>query len=118
MCHKDIKIISSIKEGSLINCECGSYTFKFNNIIFEFTENELKSFKKYLMKINVDYWEKQCICNISTCRKIPIITSQGNLLLIFNRLEFEKIKKIIFPNKKSNFDLLNHKDLQLTICEN
>ena len=53
MCHKNIKIISSIKEGSLIKCECGSYTFKFNNIIFEFTENELKSFKKYLMKINV-----------------------------------------------------------------
>lgn len=118
MCHKNIKIISSIKEGSLIKCQCGSYTFKFNNIIFEFTEYELRSFKKYLMKINVDYWENQCICNISTCRKIPIITSQGNLLLIFNRLEFEKIKKIIFPNKKSNFDLLTHKDLQLSICEN
>ncbi|MDG2396899.1 MAG: hypothetical protein P8M03_04535 [Flavobacteriaceae bacterium] len=104
MCYNNTKIISQIKEGSLILCECGLYTFSYNNLLFEFSKRELQGFKNYLSKISISEWEKKCNCS-ENCRKISIPTNQGNLLLVFNISEFENMKTLFFPkgNKKNIF---------------
>lgn len=102
MCHQ-IKIISRIKKGHLSICEeCNMYHLTFNNLFFEFTEDEFKSFKRHLSLLEIDYWENKYSCQVIN-RKIPIPTLQQNLVLIFNRREIEDLKVLIFAKSASSF---------------
>ena len=69
MCKK-IKIISETKNGSLILCNCGRYHFTYNNLLFEFSGNEIRAFKKFLTSISVSYWKKQFSCAVNCKSKI------------------------------------------------
>ena len=96
MCNK-IKIINQTSVGSLSKCSCGLYVLQFNNVFLEFDKYELLSFKKYISFINTEYWDSQIdSCNSTVSRKIPIITRQKNLFLIFNKSEFNALKYLLF----------------------
>ncbi len=96
MCNK-IKIINQTNVGSLSKCSCGLYVLQFNNVFLEFDKYELLSFKKYISFINTEYWDSQIdLCNCTVSRKIPIMTRQKNLFLIFNKSEFNALKFLLF----------------------
>ena len=96
MCNK-IKIINQTNVGFLSKCSCGLYVLQFNNVFLEFDKYELLSFKKYISFINTEYLDSQIdSCNCEFSRKIPIITRQKNLFLIFNKSEFNALKFLLF----------------------
>ena len=96
MCNK-IKIINQTNVGSLSRCKCGLYVLKFNNVFLELDKDELVSFKKNISIINIEYWDSQIdSCNCTVSRKIPIMTRQKNLFLIFNKSEFNALKFLLF----------------------
>ena len=47
------------------------------------------------------YWESQ-FENTAIKRKIPIPTCQENLILIFDKIEFNALKSLFFNKKDSN----------------
>ncbi len=101
MCHK-IKILSKVKSGTLSLCkQCAIYHLEFNNIYFEFTTKELLNFKEFMRTINLGYWEEKYSCSMIK-RKIPIPSTQNNLILMFNRQEVIELKALLFFNEKEN----------------
>ncbi len=109
MCSK-IKIINQTNLGSLTKCECGLYVLQFNNVFLEFNKDELLSFKKYISIINNEYWDSQIDSHNSTIsRKIPLLTRQKNLFLIFNKSEFNALKFLLFGKVCIELDDLTNK---------
>ena len=109
MCNK-IKIINQTNVGSLSKCTCGIYVLQFNNVFLEFDKYELLSFKKYISIINNEYWDSQIdSCNKTISRKIPLLTRQKNLFLIFNKAEFNALKFLLFGKDFTEFDELTNK---------
>ncbi len=96
MCSR-IKIINQNNVGSLSKYTCGLYVLEFNNVFLEFDKYELLSFKKHVSIINKKYWDSQIdSCNSIISRKIPLVTRQKNLFLIFNKTEFNALKFLLF----------------------
>ena len=109
MCKK-IKIINQTNVGSLSKCTCGVYVLQFNNVFLEFDKYELLSFKKYISIINNEYWDSQIdSCNKTISRKIPLLTRQKNLFLIFNKTEFNALKFLLFGKDCIELDDLTNK---------
>ena len=109
MCNK-IKIINQTNVGSLSKCSCGLYVLQFNNVFIEFEKYELLSFKKYISIINTEYWDYQIDSyNCTFSRKIPIMTRQKNLFLIFNKSEFNALKFLLFGKDCIELDDLTFK---------
>ena len=109
MCNK-IKIINHTNVGSLSKCTCGIYVLQFNNVFLEFDKYELLSFKKYISIINNEYWDSQIDSHNSTIsRKIPLLTRQKNLFLIFNKSEFNALKFLLFGKDCIELDDLTNK---------
>ena len=109
MCNK-IKIINQTNVGSLSKCSCGLYVLQFNIVFIEFDKYELLSFKKYISIINTEYWDYQIDSyNCTFSRKIPIMTRQKNLFLIFNKSEFNALKFLLFGKDCIELDDLTFK---------
>ena len=109
MCNK-IKIINQTHVGSLSKCTCGLYVLQFNNVFLEFDNYELLSFKKYISIINNEYWDSQIdSLNSTISRKIPLLTRQKNLFLIFNKTEFNALKFLLFGKDCIELDDLTNK---------
>ena len=109
MCNK-IKIINQTNVGSLSKCTCGIYVLQFNNVFLEFDKYQLLSFKKYISIINNEYWDSQIDSHNSTIsRKIPLLTRQKNLFLIFNKSEFNALKFLLFGKDCIELDDLTNK---------
>ncbi len=118
MCHK-IKILSKVKSGTLSLCkQCAIYHLEFNNIYFEFSIKELQHFKEYMLTIDLEYWEEKYSCNMIK-RKIPIPSTQQNLVLMFNRQEMSELKSLLFFNqKKDTLPMLDIYDIDYTLILN
>ena len=115
MCLKS-RIIINHPDGYLASCQCGIFSLSFKNIYLELTLNELNSFKEYIKSVNIDYWQCELSCHPQCKRKIPIPTSQINLMLVFTKEEFISLKDIVFVNQnklKNNlrYKLLNNYNL-------
>ena len=117
MCH-NIKTIAKVKSGELSMCKrCNVYHLSFNNLFFEFTTEELNSFKKYLFLLEIDYWEHKYDCS-KIKRKIPIPSMQQNLFLMFNRQEIEELKSLFYKQENNSFASLNVDDIDYTYILN
>lgn len=117
MCHKT-KIISSSKNGELAVCNgCKIYGLTFNNLFFQFKLEELIQFKKYILKVDVEYWLTY-YANTTQKRKIPIQTYHQNLIVFFDVYEFEELKVLL--KIKSNFkkEVLSPEDVDYTLILN
>jgi hypothetical protein len=117
MCQK-LKIISSVKNGELSICEgCNNYSLTFNNIIFQFNKNQLLQFRKYVSRIDIDYWLKYSACK-NEKRKIPIQTSINNLILVFDFFEINELKKLLDIYKVVKNGVLSPEDIDYTFVLN
>lgn len=97
MCH-NIKTLSKNYQGQLDHClNCNVYQLLFNNIYLEFTEREIKAFQKFVVEIDIEYWNA-CCERAFLKRKIPIQTQQQNLVLMFDQQELNALKDLIFQH--------------------
>jgi hypothetical protein len=98
MCQ-GLKIISKVRSGELTFCKsCNCYHLEFNNLYFELNAFDLKKLKNFLLKIDVDYWERQ-YTHTNFKRKIPITSVHHNIVLMFNRYEIEELKTLLLKQK-------------------
>ena len=51
-------------------------------------------------------------------KAIPIPTNQHNLILVFNRAEFEELKTLLNFENDFNFKSLSSKEIKNNFCEN
>ena len=117
MCQKS-KIISSVKSGELAICEgCNNYSLTFNNIVFQFSKNQLIEFREYVFQIDIDYWLEYSSCSTQR-RKIPIQTHNQNLILVFDFFEINELKKLLGIFKLDKNDVLSPEDIDYTLILN
>lgn len=94
MC-KHLKILSRSKNGLLIFCQHNHmYQLLFNNLNFNFTQDEFESFQRYMYTLEADYWEQEFKHSIYD-KRIPIPTIQSNLLILLNKAEVMELKQLI-----------------------
>jgi len=101
MC-KSIRIISQSRYGQLSKCEkCNSFNLTYNNILFEFTNEEFENFKRFLNALELESCKKRY--NISYRRRnIPVQTYQQNLFLVFSSKEIKELMKLVAINNDTN----------------
>lgn len=105
MCQ-NIKYLSKSLNGNLIQCNNSkNYQLYYKNLTFNLTPFELESFKTYLLKIDISYWEKEYENSIYD-KKIPIPTLQINLILLIDRHElYELVNLLNFKQQEAYLTL-------------
>ncbi|WP_422107904.1 DUF6686 family protein [Winogradskyella sp.] len=95
-----MKLLSKVKSGDLWYCKnCQSFHLVFNNLFLALNRGELKRLKSYIDGLEIDYWEHKYACS-DLCRKIPLPTTQDNLVVMFNRQEVIELRHLLsFLNK-------------------
>jgi hypothetical protein len=117
MCQKS-KIISRVKNGELSMClNCKNYNLVFNNIFFQFDKVQLKQFREYISKIEIEYWLDFSACSTQR-RKIPVPTFHENLILVFDNFEIEALKKLLGIKKSQLNNVLSPGDIEYTLILN
>lgn len=117
MCHK-IKILAKGKSGVLSLCDqCAIFHLEFNNVYFEFTQEQFKHFREYVLNIDADYWEDRYSCN-AIRRKIPIPSMQENLVLMFNKQEIKQLTALLFYGESQHMSLLEIADIDYNLILN
>jgi hypothetical protein len=97
MCQS-IKVLSTVKSGELSFCEnCKLFHLVFNNLFFAVTTEELERLKSYIDGLEIGYWEHKHACS-KMRRKIPLPTTQGNLVIMFNRQEVKELRTLLSYN--------------------
>jgi len=101
MCEKLIKI----KEndcGELHYCKsCDMYHLIFKNFHFILSIKEYQDLKNHIDDIDIEFWLDK-FGDTKVKRKIPIATSQENLILVFDIYEFIALKSLFFNQSKVN----------------
>ena len=93
------------------------YSLTFNNIFFQFTNEQLKKFKSYVTQIDVDYWLDYNGCSTKK-RKVPIPTSHQNLILIFNIHEIQELKILLGIEKNNSIKIVAPEDIDYPLILN
>jgi hypothetical protein len=117
MCEKT-KIISRVKNGELSMCRCcKNYNLVFNNIFFQFEENQLNKFKEYISKIDIEYWLD--FSSFTTQRrKIPVQTFNQKLILVFDNYEINELKILLGIKNTQRVSTLSPGDIDYTLILN
>jgi hypothetical protein len=115
MC-KSIKILAKVKSGDLSYCaSCKVFHLIFNNLFFELSHQDFGKLKSYINHIEVGYWEHKHACP-KIKRKIPLPSSQENLVMVFNRQEITELGKLLNYQQYSSTDkLLNIDDIDYNL---
>lgn len=118
MCQSII-IISQSRYGQLTKCEkCNSFNLTYNNILFEFTIEELESFKNFLKAVKLESCEKRYKIAYRK-RNIPIETYQQNLYLIFSSKEIKDLIKLVsVANNSENYEFLSFNKIDYKLQPN
>ena len=104
MCEKLITIKKN-DCGELHYCPANQlYHLMFNNIHLILYEEQYKSLKKYVSEIQMRFWLDK-FSDTLVKRKIPIPTSQENLILVFDIQEFIQLKSLL-SNHQNHEDIL------------
>ena len=113
-----VKIIGKVKSGELTVCtNCNHYHLTFNNIFFEFTENEFNQFKKYIFQLDTTYWNKNYPSS-KVKKNIPIPTLQKNLVLLFDQAEIEELRNLFSAQCYPNYQRINSSEIDYTHLKN
>jgi hypothetical protein len=116
--YQKSKILSRVKNGELSVCnDCQNYNLVFNNLFFQFNEEQLNKFREYVSKIEISYWLGFSYYS-SQRRKIPVETFHQNLILIFDYHEIEELKILLGINKRDSFDILAISDVDYNLILN
>ena len=101
MCEKLIKI----KEndcGELHYCEsCNTYHLLYKNFHFVLNIKEYQALKNHINDIDIEFWLDK-FGETKVKRKIPVATSQENLILVFDIYEFIALKSLFFNQQQVN----------------
>ena len=117
MCNS-LTTIARVKSGILTFCKaCNMYHLEFTNIYLEFTKEQFEEFKAYLLTIEIAYWEHK-YAGVNIKRKIPIPTTQNNLILLFNRYEIEELITLFCSTPTSKKVLLDVSQIDYTLVMN
>jgi len=101
MAHK-IEIISRNYNGELSYCTCcKTYHLHFNNLYFEFSEEELNNFKQIIC-FSEDLVADMPANKRMMKRHIPIETGQVNMVLMFNFKEIKALRGLLFFQEKTS----------------
>lgn len=101
MCQ--FKVIRKSTNGILLFCEYSNkFQLSYKNILLDLSSYELLQFIKYLKKIDCHYWEQEYMNSIYE-KKIPIPTTQKNLMLMMTVSEIEEILFLLDKFKHSEF---------------
>ena len=113
MCCNFTKV-KETRNGILIYMNhCKKFQLSFNNLHFSLDSIELETFKCYLRKVDISYWENEYENSIFN-KKIPIPTLQKNFIILIDRYElFELLSLLDFDTEKKGF--LTYKDFDTTI---
>ncbi len=105
----DFTRVKETKNGILIYMNhCKKFQLSFNNLHFSLDIIELETFKNYLRKVDISYWENEYEHSIYN-KKIPIPTLQKNFIILIDRYElFELLSLLDFNKEKKSF--LTYKD--------
>lgn len=107
------KFLNTSLNGNLIQCTSSeNFQLSYKNLTFSLTPFELESFKIYLSKIDVSYWEKEYENSIYE-KKIPIPTLQTNLMLLIDRFELYELIDLL--NLKQRNVYLSVEDIKYTM---
>ncbi|PQB07855.1 hypothetical protein BST83_12355 [Polaribacter filamentus] len=99
MCKK-LEPVSKNNYGEIYYCnDCDVHHVLFNNFHFILNKKQINALRKCIISIDITYWETQ-FKYTTIKRKIPIPTCQENLILIFNKHEFDAFKSLF--SKQSN----------------
>ena len=117
MCH-NIMTLTKNNHGQLAHCSnCRIYQLHFNNIYLEFNQRELVTFQKFVVEIDTEYWNA-CCSRAFDKRKIPIQTSQQNLVLMFDQQELSALKDLIFQNASKPYIPISVSEIDYTTILN
>tara|TARA_B110000003_G_scaffold141533_1_gene142990 strand:- start:992 stop:1339 length:348 start_codon:yes stop_codon:yes gene_type:complete len=113
-----IKIIGKVKSGELSLCtKCNHYHLTFNNVFFEFTKKEFIQFKKFIFELDTAYWNKNYPSS-KIKRNIPIPTLQGNLIILFNQIEINELKKLFSYQFYQRFQRISSNEVDYKFMDN
>ncbi len=116
MCKK-LDMVVKNKYGEIYHCStCKRYHVLFTNFHFILNYKQIKTLRKRIKDIDVKYWDSQ-FENTTIKRKIPIPTCQENLILIFDKVEFNAFKSLFFSQKKSE-QILSVDEIEYTLILN
>src|SRR5690606_1075713 len=106
----NLKILSRSKNG-LLNYSKYNHMNQllFNNINFNFTQDEFESFQRYVYTLDEDYWEEEFKYSVFD-KRIPIPTIQSNLLILLNKTEVLELKRLIEIHQ-SCYELIKGSDI-------
>ncbi|AWM12740.1 hypothetical protein NHF50_02250 [Flavobacterium sp. NRK F10] len=114
MCRNYI-LLNQTENGLLLFLKgCANYQLSYKNLNFSLTKEELKAFKNYLKKINIEYWETEYQNSIYP-KKIPIPTLQKNFIILLDRIEIEELLRLL---QKEYCSFLRFSDIKNTIIWN
>ena len=117
MCNDRIKILKRTKNGIIKQCiGCKKIDLTFNNIFLELSDCEMRNLKKYIDTTDINYWENEY--GSLHAKTIPIPTNQNNLILVFNRIEFEEFKMLLNCNDKFEFKSLSFNEISINFSDN
>jgi len=118
MCRDSVKVLSRVPSGELSFCsECRVYHLEFNNIYLELKQVDFKQFKDFILNIEIDYWENKYACS-KVLRKIPIPSTQPNLVLMFKREEIRELQALFNFENRVEISVLNLADIDYTLILN
>ncbi|QTD39267.1 hypothetical protein JL193_03645 [Polaribacter batillariae] len=96
---------------------CKIYNLVYNNIFFQFNEEQLNHFKEYISKIDIDYWLDFSACTTQR-RKIPVQTFHQNLILVFDLHEINELKTLLGIKNTEKEKILSPADIDYTLVLN
>ena len=117
MCNDRIKILKRTKNGIIKQCiGCEKIDLTFNNIFLELSDCEMRNLKIYIDTTDINYWENEY--GSLHAKTIPIPTNQNNLILVFDRMEFEEFKRLLDFKSKHEFKSLTSNEISIKFSNN
>lgn len=90
-----MSLINKTPNGKLIFCKnCGLYHLEFGNLYFNFTEEELQTFRKYVNSIDGEYYNTRNQ-HSSNNRKIMLPTKLKGIHLAMHLEELNELKMLL-----------------------
>ncbi len=110
------KVIRKSTNGFLLFCKYSNkFQLSYKNILIDLSTFEFLQFVNYLKNINCQYWEQEYVNSIYE-KKIPIPTTQNNLILMMNVTEIEEMLFLLDNFKEYQF--LNADEIEYKLVLN
>lgn len=102
----NINLINKTKNGIVYKCKgCNTYHLQFNNLSFNFSDEEYFYFSTYVQQIDITYYENT-ICNSLQNRIIQLPIGHKSLKISLSVSELHELKALFKHNIRNNYKTL------------